>query len=123
MSAGERPVDNDQGSTEAPEESVVTVRLTGLEEVVPQYVNLVHANSDRDVFQVIFSTATPPVLLGPEDLRVLQETRTVPGKVVARLIFTPRVFEEMIDVLQTQLRNRQESLEQGDANPTEPANG
>ena len=114
-------MDNDRESTEAPEEGVVTVRLSGLEDVVPQYVNIVHANSDRDVFQVIFSTATPPVLLGPEDLRSLQETRTVPGKVIARLIFTPRVFEEMIDVLQTQLRNRQESLENVDSDPAVPS--
>lgn len=100
-----------QDPGEASRESIATVQLFGLGDITPQFVNVVHANSDRDVFQVIFSQAMPPTITSPEDLRRLREEQIIPGKVIARLVFTPRVYEEMIDVLQTQLNNYRAAIE------------
>lgn len=112
-------MDNDQESTEEPEESVITVRLSGLEDIAPQYVNLVHANNDREIFQVIFSQVTPPIIMGPEDSAELVRRGTIPGKVIARVILTPTVLEQTIDVLQTQFRRYREAQERSETSATE----
>lgn len=107
---GDQSVDDDQESTEQLQVGPLRVLLAGVEDLVPQYVNIVHVNNDRDVFQVVFGQATPPLVTGQEDLERLRQDGTIPGKVITRLVLTPRVFEELISVLQEQFRTYQESL-------------
>jgi hypothetical protein len=121
-------VDNDQESTEDPLEAVptaeiITIQLTGFDDVVPQFANIVHANNDSQVFQVTFSQVMPPIIMGPEDSQALMETKTLPGRVIARLIFTPASMEQVIDVLQTQLGRYRETRRQLDIDTGEPVDG
>ena len=119
--------DGDRAHTESPEspEGVrsITVQLDGLEEVTPQFANIVHANNDRQAFQLVFSQLMPPVILGPEDREALFRQGAVSAKVVARIILTPLVLEQFIDVLRTQLGQYQESQEEPPAGAAEPTDG
>ena len=61
MASDQEPTDQQAG--------VVTVRveIIGLDEIPPQFVNLVHANTDGQVIQIVFSQLMPPIIMGSED--------------------------------------------------------
>ena len=90
----------------------ISIEIVGLDDVSPQFANLVHVNNDSQSFQLIFSQVMPPILFGPDDRRELFERGTVPAKVVARIVLTPKVMEQTIDVLRTQFERYQETLAQ-----------
>lgn len=102
-------MDNEQAGPEA-EAVTVTLRaqLVDLEEAVPQYANVVHATNDAQVFQVVFSQAMPPIIMGPEDTQALMEQGTFPARVVGRFVFTPLMMEQLIEVLSQQLQRYRE---------------
>lgn len=106
------------------EEPAITlpIRLLGLEDVEARYANLLHVNFDRAAFSVTFSQFMPPLLTGPEDARQLADQGYLPAKVVTRLVFTPLMVEQTIDLLRSQLDRYREQdggeggsgLEEGD---------
>ena len=116
-------MESEQAPTELPEGvRTITVDILGLEEVIPQFANIVHVNNDREVFQIVFSQLMPPMVLGPEDREELTKRGTVQAKVVARVIVTPLILEQMIDVLRTQFgvyQKLQEQLSAATAGPTD----
>jgi hypothetical protein len=116
-------VDADRESTAEPEQGVVTIRLSGLEDVVPQFANVVHANNDREIFQLIFSQVTPPILLSAEDAEELARRGTISGRIIARIILTPTILEQTIDVLQTQLRRYRDTQDQIETGAVESTSG
>lgn len=102
-------MENDRQALALPDGAhTVIAKLVGLDEIVPQYVNIIHATNDQQVFQVVFSQVMPPLITGPEDAKMLLDRGTVPAQVVARLIFTPALIEQAIDVFQTQLARYRE---------------
>ncbi len=101
---------------------VITVRLESLAETEARYANIVHVNSDLVTFQVIFSQATQPIILGPDDAKQIEEQGYIPARVVARLILTPTAFEQTIDVMQAQLKRYRQQVELVGDEPQEASN-
>jgi hypothetical protein len=112
-------VAGDQESSELVEGAAsLLVRLSGLEGVTPEYANIIHVNTDGQVFQVIFSQIMPPVILGEEDREELKQRGTISGKVIARLVLTPAVLAQAVDVMRGQLDLYQE--QQASSAPAAP---
>ncbi len=101
----------------------ISVQLDGLDQVAPQFANLIHANNDRQVFQIVFSQLMPPLVLGPEDSEAFLQRGSISATVVARVVLTPLVLEQFIDVLRTQLARYQESQEDAASRPPASADG
>ena len=103
----ERELPLGQAASESVDESesdvVLPIRLSGLDDRDARYVNLLNVNFDRASFQIVFSQFLQPVVTSPHDARQLAAQGYVPAKVVARLIFTPLMMEETINLLQAQL--------------------
>lgn len=85
----------------------IKIELVGLDDVVPAFANLVHANNDSQSFQLIFSQLMPPLLFSPGDRQELFAQGAIPARVVARIVLTPQVLEQTIDVLRTQFERFQ----------------
>ena len=81
----------------------VEIRLANLDEVKPDYVNLVHVTIEPISFQLVFSRVMQPVVTTQEDRDRWQSAKTVDATVVARLIMDPVVAEQTIGVLRLQL--------------------
>jgi hypothetical protein len=113
-------VDNEQANPEA-EAVTLTLRaeLVGLEDVVPQYANVVHATNDAQVFQVVFSQALAPIITAPEEGQALMEQGTIPARVVGRFVLPPLMMEQTIEVLSLQLRRYHEQQAQIRSEETE----
>lgn len=86
------------------------VRLVGLDDLPAQYVNLISINFDQYAFQLVFAQAMQPVVTAPSDVEEMQSRGYVPATVMARLVLTPVMMEQTIDLLMGQLdRYRQQA--------------
>lgn len=103
----ERAVAEQQGSQpDAAQTGQVAVELVGIDEAQPEYVNIVQVNHDPFVFQMAFGRYLVPMLTRPGDSEALRERverAGIPVEVVARLLVSPSVLVEMVNVLQDQL--------------------
>lgn len=88
--------------TEGDLERPLPIRLMD-DAIEGHFSNLLHVNFDRTVFQVTFSQILFPTITAPDEARALNTQGYVPAKVLARLIFTPKMVEETIQLLQKQL--------------------
>lgn len=105
-------MDNEPVSeAQADAESSLGVRLTGVENLIPHYVNLITSNFDSAAFQIVFGQVLPPVVTMPGQEEELALQGYIEGPAVARLIFTPTMLEQTIQNLTTQLENyRRQSI-------------
>lgn len=87
-------------SGESGQRREVQTRLANIDEVSPQYANLVHVNTDRLMFQVVFSRFLQPVVSTEADRERLQAADTLDAEVVARLLLSPEVVDQTIQLLQ-----------------------
>lgn len=85
------------------EERVVPVRLVGLDEEPARFANIVQVNSDPTTIQVLFAQWLQPALASPDQARHITERGYAIAHVQARLVLTPRMVEETIEVLTKQL--------------------
>ncbi len=82
------------------------LRLVGLDETHPEYVNIIHLNSDPFAFQVVFARYLPELEARPEErerIRAAHLRDGVPAQVVCRLAVSPAALRDMVTVLQEQL--------------------
>lgn len=94
----------------------VQPRLVNIDDVTPQYANLVHVNTDELMFQVVFSRFLQPVVTTEEDRERLRTTDTLEAEVVARLLLPPEVVDQTIQLLHAFLTRyyvRNEEAEDG----------
>ena len=88
---------------EIPLGSSIPIRVIYDEGIPAQYANLLTVNFDRAAFQVIFSQAMQPVVLSDGDARRIVDAGYFRANLIARLIFTPLMVEQTINILQSQL--------------------
>lgn len=79
------------------------VRLIDAESLQAEYTNFIHVNFDRAAFQVIFSQFFQPLITAPDDATQLAERGYVPARPLARLVLSPLMMQQTIDILQRQL--------------------
>lgn len=84
------------------------VRLAGINDLPAQYVNLISINFDQAAFQVVFAQAMQPVVTVPADVEEVQSRGYVPATVMARLVLTPMMMEQTIEILRSQLDRYQQ---------------
>ena len=97
-------MDDNEPTEQGPQSGVqVTARVVGLDELTPQYVNILHVNNDPMAFQVVFSQYIPPLAFEPEEIKRITEQGFVEARPVARLIMTPMMVQQTIEVLTKQL--------------------
>ena len=82
--------------------------VVGAEDTPILFANLVVAQHIGEEFVITFGQYTPPLALGPDPVEQLKNTPYVPVKVVARVGMTPQRLQELIEVLQTNLKNWQQ---------------
>lgn len=114
--------DQEDLSADDPEVSL-SIRLTDLDNVEAAYANLVQLNFDQAAFQVVFAQFLPPMVTGPDEARRLADRGYVPAKVVARMVFTPLMVEQTIELLQRQLDRYRTELAQEATGTLEVAGG
>lgn len=97
-------MDDDQAqNTDAAVQVELGVRLVGLEALPAQFVNMISTNFDQNAFQVVFAQAMQPLVTGPLDAEEIQERGYVPATVLARLVLTPLMMEQTVEILKAQL--------------------
>ena len=101
-----------------------------MDEVLVQFATGMHVTNELGAFHLVFSRFTQPVFLTPADYEPYAKQGFVPADVVARVIVTPPVLEELIRVLQEQLeRSRDasqrwsEQMDQGAGQDNEGSSG
>jgi hypothetical protein len=83
--------------------------IIGAEDVPIYFTNLFVVQHEEKEFIITFGQYSPPLLLGsPEEKQeAAKRMPYVPIKVIARVGLTPERMEELIEVLQTNLRKYQ----------------
>ena len=99
---------NDEDDQEVAFTCPVSVRLQDIESHRAEYANLIHCNFDRAAFQVVFAQFLQPLILSSEDAKELGERGFIPARPLTRLILTPQMVRETIELLQRQLANFEE---------------
>lgn len=96
------------------DQPVVSVRMVGFDQVPAQFATGMHVTTELGAVQLVFSQFLQPVVLSEADFAVYAAQGYVPSQVIARVIVTPPVLEDIIRVLQQQLaryRDRVAELE------------
>lgn len=84
-------------------EVVLPVRVIGLDDQPAVFANIIQVNYLPSAFQVVLAQWLPPALASPDQVQQVAERGYAVAHVVARLVLTPQMVEESIQVLQAQL--------------------
>jgi hypothetical protein len=77
-------------------------RLAGLDQLAPEYVNVVHINYDPYAFHVAFARYTSPILVNDDDRQHFQHEGWI-ADVQSRLVIPPNAFRDLLRVMQGQV--------------------